>query len=491
VRSAALVHDRLDLACGGLLPFTGDETCAAICEAADGAVSAQVSRGELRSGVARLAQQLATGDKRLAVLLATNSIASVTALLAALAAGHAVALVDPAIVGERWAALLEAYRPDFILSPAGLARPTAAGASDWPAEVTAGVDVARSPTRLAPLLGEGDVLLSTSGTTGSAKFVRLAAAALAANASQIASVLRVTPGDVGAAHLPIHYSYGLSILTSHLAVGASVVLIEDGVTTPTFWKSLGAAGATHFPGVPFHYQVLSRLGLRRLAPPSVTTFTQAGGALDLEIQKVVHAQAADRGARFYVMYGQTEASPRIATLDNDALPDRVGSVGRAMPGAKLSVLDADGLAAPAGQIGEVVYEGPNVMLGYAVGREDLDRGDEAKGRLVTGDLGYLDDEGFLFITGRAKRFAKIYGLRINLDEVERRVGRPNAVVDRGEQIIILHEAGDGSLEEFKSIASEIAAEYRLPVAAFEVKMVDAIPRKESGKINYGEIRELL
>jgi acyl-CoA synthetase (AMP-forming)/AMP-acid ligase II len=477
----------LDDTCGGLLPRIGDDTQRAAAEAVGGVLSPWLSRGELRARALSLAARFPSDGKRLVVLAVRNGLAGLTGLLAARAAGHAVALVDTATPSDRLMALLDAYRPDDVVTDAGQ---SLAGTANWSNVNADGLRIATQGGDLGEVYPSTAILLSTSGTTGSSKFVRLAEAAVTANADQIARALAISSNDVGAAHLPLHYSYGLSVVTSHLVAGAAVALMDDSITSPTFWKAIGAAEATQFPGVPFHYVVLARLGLKRIAPASLTCFTQAGGALDLKIQQAIHGQAAERGARFHVMYGQTEAAPRITTMPSDALPSHLGSVGPALHGGRLRILDAGGGEAPQGQIGEVAYEGPNVMLGYADGRADLAVGDITDGRILTGDLGYLDSDGFLFLTGRAKRFAKVYGLRINLDEVERRIGPAAAAVDVGEQIVIFHEAGPGAAA-LPATISEVAAEYRLPSAVFISRIVEAIPRKDSGKVDYAAVREMV
>ena len=185
------------------------------------------------------------------------------------------------------------------------------------------------------------LLLSTSGTTGSRKYVRLSRDAVIANARQIAGALAIDETSVGVAHLPLHYSYGLSIVTSHLIAGGRICLVNDSITSPSFWSKIGNAGGSHFPGVPFHYAALARLGTG-LAPDSIKVFTQAGGALDLRVQKKIHEWAAQRGGQFFVMYGQTEASPRMTTLQHADFATKSGSVGAALAGGRLSILDESG-----------------------------------------------------------------------------------------------------------------------------------------------------
>ena len=471
----------IDLTCGGLLPADVRPDAPAVF-AADGALL--LSQGELRAGIADLAARLQRPHKAFAFLLCRNTPEVLLALFGLLAAGHAVALIDTAMDRSALARLVDTYAPDLVLGAesdiADLAGPERIR-SDLGG---LGLIEATRPSGFA-IHPDLAVLLSTSGTTGSVKFVRLTLANLTANADQIGAALDIGPEGVGSAHLPFHYSYGLSVIDSHLRKGAAVHLWPDSVTVPEFWAAATRAGVTQFPGVPFHYGLLARGDIDRLAPPTLKTFTQAGGALDLRLQSRMHELLSASGRRFFVMYGQTEASPRIATLPAGRLPEKLGSVGPALQGGQLSVIDEAGDPLPPRAVGRVIYAGPNVMLGYAERREDLARGDEQHGRIETGDLGWLDEDGYLYLSGRAKRFAKLYGLRISLDEVEARfrpAGEVAAVEGRERIGLFATEAA-----AVTALLPTVAAEYKLPVASFAVREVGGLPRKSSGKIDYARL----
>ena len=347
-----------------------------------------------------------------------------------------------------------------------------------------------SGTSFPPIDPALQLLLSTSGTTGSQKYVRLSRDAVVANAGQIAEALAIDERSVGIAHLPLHYSYGLSVVTSHLTSGGRLCLINDSITSPSFWSKIENVGGSHFPGVPFHYVALARLGAG-LVPNSVKTFTQAGGALDLRVQTKIREWAAQRSGQFFVMYGQTEASPRMATLQHADHSRKAGSVGVALAGGRFSIVDDHGAPMPADAVGTVIYEGPNVMSGYAMSRADLGKGDEMKGRLETGDLGRLDAEGFLYLTGRTKRFAKIAGYRLGLDEIEKELFSvcPVACLDLGEKIAVAHEQ---ELETaLKGRVRELADSYKVPSSSFALRKVPQIPRASSGKIDYARLKDLV
>ncbi len=418
-------------------------------------------------------------------------------LLAAAAAGHATALIDPSLAEDRLNGLIEAYQPDIVLGSRDIGekmprrrRRRGLRLGEVPKRESSNGSRGRPRRRSAPIDPAVALLLSTSGTTGSRKYVRLSRDAIVANARQIAEALSIDEQSAGVAHLPLHYSYGLSIVTSHLAVGGRICLISDSITSPSFWSKIGSAGGSHFPGVPFHYAALARLG-PAIVPDFVKVFTQAGGALDLRVQTKIHEWATRRGGRFFVMYGQTEASPRMATLQHEDRARKAGSVGVALAGGRLSIVDDKGVALPADAVGTVVYEGPNVMLGYATSRDDLGKGDEMKGRLETGDLGRLDADGFLYLTGRAKRFAKIAGYRLGLDEIEQELFPvcPVACLDLGEKIAVVHEQEQDTA--LKARVRELADTYKVPSSSFALRKVVQIPRGASGKIDYARLKDLV
>ena len=482
-----------DLSCGGLLPLIPRlEASPAVY---DDRSESWLTREELRIASLDLAKAIASEHKRLVFLLCGINSETIVGLLAAAAAGHATALIDPALSEHLMTGLIDSYQPDLILGARGTiekmpdigkaaagSSQSGAGAVEWIAR-----DAGSSFPSIDPAL---QLLLSTSGTTGSQKYVRLSRDAVLANARQIALALAIDERSVGVAHLPLHYSYGLSVVTSHLTSGGRLCFINDSITSPSFWSKIGNVGGSHFPGVPFHYVALARLG-PGLVPDFVKTFTQAGGALDLRVQTKIREWATQRGGRFFVMYGQTEATPRMATLQHEDHTRKAGSVGVALAGGRFSIVDENGATLPAEAVGTVVYEGPNVMLGYAMSRADLGNGDEMNGRLETGDLGRLDAEGFLYLTGRTKRFAKIAGYRLGLDEIEKELFAvcPVACLDLGEKIAVAHEQESDTA--LKARVRELADTYKVPSSSFALRKIAQIPRAASGKIDYARLKELV
>ncbi|MDI6100492.1 AMP-binding protein [Actinoplanes sp. NEAU-A12] len=314
------------------------------------------------------------------------------------------------------------------------------------------------------------LLLTTSGSTGDPKLVRLSRAAVLANAGQVAESLGITGDDVAITTLPLFYSYGLSVLHSHLLRGATVVLERTGLMRKDFWDAVGAHRVTSMAFVPYQYEMLRRLRFDPAKHPSVRTITQAGGRLRTDLVTDFAGRMDAVGGRMFVMYGQTEAAPRMACLPSALLDRKLGSVGQAMPGGAFTVSDD----------GEVVYHGPNVMMGYAETAADLARGDDLGGVLRTGDLGRLDEEGFLFITGRMKRMGKVFGVRINLDDVERQF--PVAAVAGDDRLHVFAE--DLSADEARALRTKIADWLGTHVTGVDVRTIEALPLLANGKTDY-------
>jgi len=419
------------------------------------------TRARLAEIVARVARTLHSSRKEFVFCACERDVGSVVGYLAAVAAGHAVLLTDRGADAELAEALIERYQPRWILQSEG-----------------ARVSVTeRSPDPDAPeIYEELTVLLSTSGTTGSPRLVRLARRNVEANAASIVEYLGIGSAERAIASLPIHYSYGLSVLNSHLAAGASIVLTRESIIRPQFWEHARTYECTSFAGVPYTYAILERTGLlRHHAPPTLQTLTQAGGRLAPEAVIELHDLMASRGGRLFVMYGQTEATARISYVPPDALPGKAGTIGIPIPRGELRVDD-----------GELVYRGPNVMLGYAQERADLALGDELRGELRTGDLGRVDEDGFFVITGRSARIAKVFGLRINLDEVEaaaRQYGTV-AALDGGDAVRLFVEGAGADPAE---IRSRLATRMHVNPHAFDVRAIETLPTRASGKIDYAAL----
>jgi long-chain acyl-CoA synthetase len=438
-------------------------------------------------------------QRHLVFIAARNDAFTATAYWGALDAGHAVALLDGHAPPEAVAAVVGTYRPTWLAGPEGLGERLAGlGIGiDSSRQVDGGELVRTDVATRGNLHPDLALMLTTSGTTGSSKLVRLSFRNVEANASSIAECLVLTADERPLAMLPLHYSFGLSVVNSHWRVGATVVLTEDGVMQGRLWKTFDAEGCTSLAGVPYTYQMLERVGFRDMALPTLRSLQQAGGALDLRLAAVYRDHMAARHGRFFMMYGQTEATARIAVVPPDRLADKLGSAGLPVPGGRFRISvdpdagteprDADGNDAT--RAGELLYEGPNVMLGYASSASDLALGDELGGKLPTGDVGYLDADGFLYLVGRSKRIAKVFGHRVNLDEVESLVRQsgPAAVVGGADSLWAF--CAFGTPGEVEQLGRSVAARLRIHYSGLRFRRVEAIPTTSTGKIDYRRVQE--
>ena len=370
--------------------------------------------------------------------LCKNTIESIVEYLACLEAGAPVVMLDVTKDAETIENLRQIYKP--------------------------------GSTKCHPDLA---VCLTTSGSTGSPKLVRLTQRNIIANAESIAEYLHIDADERPITMLPMYYSYGLSIINSHLLKGATILLTDKSYAQREFWNFLRENEATSMSGVPYTWEMLRRLRFMRMDLPIVRTMTQAGGKLNAEIAQEYIRWAKSVGKQFIVMYGQTEATARMSYLPWERAEEKYASIGVAIPGGTFSLAED----------GELIYQGENVSLGYAECAEDLMKGDENHGVLHTGDMARVDEDGFYYITGRKKRFVKVWGNRCNLDQVEQSVKPITttcacAGVDDHITVFVTKE---GLEKEIKDL---LASKTGLNPIAFAVKVIGAIPVKVSGKIDY-------
>lgn len=338
---------------------------------------------------------------------------------------------------------------------------------------------------------ELQLCLTTSGSTGSPKLVRLSERNLESNAESIAQYLNISASERAITSLPMYYSYGMSVINSHLIMGATLLLTDKTVMQREFWSFLKEQKATSIAGVPYTYEMLKRLRFFRMDLPALKTMIQAGGKLNAAFVKEYVDFAEQNNKQFIVMYGQTEAAPRISYLPFDKAVEKNASIGIAIPGGELSVVDADGNAIKQPEVdGELLYHGENVCLGYAESRADLNKGDENHGVLHTGDIAKFDKDGYFYITGRMKRFVKIWGNRTNLDATEQLVKciTPNCACAGVDDLITVFVTEDGLEEKIKN---HLVEKTGFNPRAFQVRKIDSIPVKTSGKIDYQTLQKTL
>ena len=415
--------------------------------------------------------------RTLIFILAENRIGSLLGYTASLS-NHIVPLILSSRTEQGlYENLHDMYRPEYMWVPEemveSLGYETVFKAWDY-ALVKTGMT--------APALYDDlSLLLPTSGSTGSPKLVRHSYRNIEANAENVKNLFRLTPDERAMAILPMHYTMGLSVIASHLKAGATLLLSGRSLLDKGFWAMLKEA--TSFTGVPYSYELLMKMRFTRMDLPNLRIITQGGGKLTPEMFHALAQYAQDKGKQFIATYGQSECTARMAYLPAELAMTKTCSIGVAEPGGQLSIIDNDGNETFDGEAtGEMVYRGENVTLGYAYLAEDLTKGDENHGVMHTGDLARRDADGCYFIVGRLKRFLKIFGLRIGLDEVEQMIlsdfDTDCYCKGNDEKLIIL--VTNPSIAE--QLPAYIEEKTHLFHKNIEVQVVEKILRNEAGKV---------
>ena len=423
----------------------------------------------------------------LAFCLCTNSIGSIVGYTAFVQNGVAPVLLNAHLERELLNNLLNSYNPSYLWVPTEQACEYANVQTVYSAY---GYTLLKTLyDKEYELYPELCLMLTTSGSTGSPKFVRQSYKNVLANAQSIVQYLELDETEKPITTLPMNYTYGLSIINSHLLVGATILVTDKGLMQKEFWSFFKNEGATSFGGVPYTYEMLDRLRFYRMQLPSLRYMTQAGGKLIPELHAKFAEYAANNAKRFIVMYGQCEATARMGYLPAEKAVEKCGSMGIAIPGGKFKLIDVDGNEiTEVLTTGELVYEGENVTLGYAECGDDLIKGDERGGILQTGDMAQFDQDGYYYIVGRKKRFLKIYGNRVNLDEMDRLIkGKFTGIdcacagVDDHMYIFVTDETKAEEVREF------VVYKTKLNPAAFKIIVIDEIPKNDAGKTLYKEL----
>ena len=433
--------------------------------------------------------------RQLVFVLCKNRPGSLMTYLASLMGGAVPLLLDGDIAPELLEKLYDNYRPAAIGVPEEVL-PLYRKLLPVPAQTEKLYD-----TQLLLLQSPGPalhpdlcLLLTTSGSTGSPKLVRISRDNLVSNAAAICEYLEINSDERPITTLPMHYSYGMSVINSHVYAGATILLTQYTLMEQAFWDRLEGEKASSLAGVPYTYQMLKRLDLTGRALPALKTLTQAGGKLPESLQKYFGSWCQETGRRFFVMYGQTEASPRMGYLPPEHVTDKAGSMGIAIPGGHFQLSGEDGrIISDAFDTGQLIYQGPNVSMGYAEKSDDLIRGDENGGILKTGDMAYRDQEGFYYITGRMRRFIKLLGKRISLDETESLLQSafPDltcACVGRDDHLSIYISGVHVVTEQM--VTDYLVRTLHLPGAMVKIRQIPEIPRTASGKKDYQHLLQM-
>lgn len=468
----------------------------------------RVSYAALWNETARVAsflrtRNLSTGGR--VALLMENSPRYVAAYYGVLAAGGVVVALNTAAkardignwlrhCGASWL-IADAQHPELsaILHSDAVGHCLVNGEpiADVEAETWGAIDASEPhapPT--CPADATDAAIIYTSGTTGQPKGVTLSHANLAANTDSILAYLNLTHADRSLNVLPFYYSYGNSVLHTHLSTGASIVLENSLMYPHALLEKMAAEAVTGFAGVPSTYALLlSRTRMEAYDLRKLRYVTQAGGAMAPAL--IERLRTALPHVQIIVMYGQTEATARLTYLPSARLQEKLGAAGIAIPGVRLEIRDDDGRALPAGGVGEIYAAGENIMRGYWRDPETTQQTVIA-GWLKTGDLAHMDDEGFVFIQGRRSDIIKSGAHRINPKEIEETIAELEAVAEVAvvgvtdellgqaiKAIVVLRAGANLNAMAVRAHCHKQLAMFKIPR---QIEFAAGLPKTASGKV---------
>jgi long-chain acyl-CoA synthetase len=423
--------------------------------------------------------------KGLLVLAAINKRLFSIAYVGALRSGRPVFVLDGETSLSNLLQIIELYRPSVVVSDVHQYL------DGWNREAIFDLGFVHinpdSPDH--EICKDLAALMPTSGSTGSPKAVRVSYDNVKFSTKSIGKYLEIKSTRRLITSLPLHYTYGLSLLHLSLFFGIPIVLSDRSAITREFWDEVVLHRVTDFSGVPFQYKSLARTGIDPRSLAQLVCMTQAGGVLEKSVTKKFLDISREHEIKFFTMYGQTEATPRISYVPPKLAEEKLGSAGVAIPGGRIEIDQSSNDRSYLGFVeGEIVYVGPNVSLGYATSYKDLSLGDEFKGKLRTGDIGFLDDDGFLFITGRVSRDIKVSGKRVNLDSLQNSLSplaQDLAIIGRDDQIIIVAVSDND-----KDLALNVFDRLSVHPSQVRIELMEQLPRLSSGKVDYVTLSKL-
>jgi long-chain acyl-CoA synthetase len=415
-------------------------------------------------------------DDKLVIILTSNSPGSVLALVSILNLGLVPILLDFKISSKMLEQYIKIYKPHLVFIPK---REMNQIFNYEEISSIHGFTVLRNKEKnyyeIHPNIR---LLMTTSGSTGSPKLVKLSETNILSNSQAIIKYLNITPDDRAITTLPIHYSYGLSIINSHLIAGAALVVTQKSVVEKIFWKIFKDSKCNSISGVPYTYEILDKINFYKFDLPELKYLTQAGGRLNTDTTIRIGEYCQEKNISFFKMYGQTEATARMTFLDPQLLLSKPDSIGKPIPGGKIELVGLEGnIIESTNKIGEIRYHGENVYIGYAQNIEDLKTQTIKNDYLDTGDLAYRDEDGDLFLKGRKNNFVKIYGYRVSLDQVEKIIGDCACIALKDNIIIFTTNTKE------EGIYQKISASTTLPSKIFKIIHIEEFPRLSNFKID--------
>lgn len=424
------------------------------------------------------------GERRLILNITCNSFDSLVGYFSFLNCNATQILIDHTDKEDYYSRIISEYKPNFIWCPKSLF-PNAAVVIEFET-----YKLIQCSEYIHDIHDELKLLLTTSGSTGNFKLVKLSEYNLIENASSISKFLNINSNSRAITILPMSYSYGLSVINSFFYSGASIVLNDYSITQKEFWVLFNDYDVNHFYGVPYTYEIIDNFRLYNKFQGKRIQFTQAGGYLNKMVKEKIMNFCKGNNHEFIVMYGQTEATARMSYVPGNRLYDHIESIGVPIPNGQFTILDQSGNdITSTNKQGDLVYNGPNVMLGYSTNLSDLGTKEVTDETLHTGDIAYKTLDGFYYIVGRKKRFVKLFGNRVSLDELEsicKVITNECVCIGKNDSILILVTNAKTTADLSEHILSKTLLQSR----DFNIKVVDKMIRNSSGKILYTQMEAL-
>ena len=427
--------------------------------------------------------------KSLVLILADNKIGSIISYICCVKLKYVAILIDKKISENDLKKLLKFYKPNYVFSAEEFSLLNINHKKIYNIYDSC---LYHTNKKKLKLLNNLQLLLPTSGSMGSVKFVKLSRENIFSNAISIIKYLKIRKFDKAITNMPFYYSYMLSVINTHIHKGASILVTNETIVQKKFWNIYKKQKITSFNGVPYIYELLDRIGLEKVYLKSLRYITQAGGKLNDELTKKYFTFCKKKKVNFFIMYGQTEASPRISYLENDKVLKKIGSVGKPIPGVKIYIKDQNKKKITRPYVeGNIFCKGKNIMLGYANNYKDLSSKKKIF-ELNTGDIGFFDDDEYFYIKSRSKRIAKIYGVRIDLQELENKMLKLGIKVlsaNRDNKIGIFYNPKiKFNLKKMKDKVYNLT---NLNLKIFNFISLKKIPRTNTKKIDYKKLQSLI
>lgn len=422
----------------------------------------------------------------LAFLLCKNNLETVACYLSLLRMDCAIVLLDEQIDNRLLTKLTNIYKPNLIFLPKKYKKNLKKYKETFIFfDYMLYKERIYSKKKIHPNLS---LLISTSGSTGTPKLVKLSKNNLINNTIQICKYLPITKKDTTITTLPMSYVYGLSVINTHIYKGASILLNTRSIIEKDFWVKMVENKISSFSGVPYIYSLIEKLNLKNFPPKSLKYSTQAGGKLSIRTLENIINKYKKFNIRFFSMYGASETTSRMSYVPWNMTTKKKGSIGIPLKGGSFYLEDKNGKKInQSNKIGELVYSGKNVFMGYSNNLNDLSKGDVNNGIFKTGDYAYKDKDDYYFITGRKDRYIKIYGMRVNLDEFEdiiTKYGVENICTQKKHNKILIYVKNFNKNEQLKKYLIKLT---KLPPSSLEIKKIKKFKLNKNLKISYNEL----